>query len=173
MVKKEIRASLLRDTHSHNFSYSAADPWTMGVKDANPRTVKTPRITLESPKTQSSQVSMWNLFQDPGGYQNPLVLPKIHWCSPKSSDAPVHYIKWCRTVYTVGPPHPQALHHGSKLLFWPAVSRIDGWETLGIWKADCIFFEKISVDPHSTNPCFSRAHRTLIWLFHFMISYCC
>lgn len=80
--------------------------------------------------------------------------PGSPW-TPKSTDAQVLYIKWCRTMRTVGFPHPRIPNHRSKI-----VLLMSGWlnQRMGnprIWKADYNII-LVYVNPHSSNLCCSR-----------------
>lgn len=102
---------------------------------------------LTSPKLNYSHPSTGSRFQDVTQ-------------TPKSADAQVPYIRWCRTVHTGSSPYPQ------KILF-----SVHGWlnpwmGNPGIWKADCLL-GKISVWVylHSSYPCCSRVNCIPVLLF--------
>lgn len=115
---------------------SIVDAWTtqeLGVPTPHP--------------TPCSKKSWYNLWL----YKN---LSSLGMCgdpaNPKSVDAQIPYIKWCRTLFTANSLHPQIFNFESKICF-VLFFLIHGWLNLQMWntgtqRADYLITERQS--PH-------------------------
>lgn len=83
------------------YIWNTVDSWTIGVRGTDSHAIENPPRTVDSPKL----------------YSQPSVSVRDPPWIPKSSGTHVPYMKWCKTMYTVGLPRLWTPNCGSKIVF--------------------------------------------------------